>query len=271
MSATTTLHMLYEIKLSVDKLAATTTEDGYFEASKNIASRNFDAYVTSVRDALSTKLAALTAHAPYCAMLEAFMNQPYQPFGAPFGAPLDAVLFRPSASFPMDRHDYHRLWAWRSLWQAAVTMAEKQVEHETYTPRNKFTYLNSMYPRDFDWNSIEESGAPMPPPIPYDNRKRCVRSIVFPISRSWDVEHKIHFATPVTKKGAVKAAEAFLSGPFTRELFATISHDNWICSDTTFEDVVAKRLCIGDLLGGANFLEGFDTKANGEIHLSIGS
>ncbi len=256
-AATTTLRMLSEIKLLADKLAAATTEDGYDD--KMDEESGYDAYVTLMRDDLSAKLAALTAYSPYCAMLEAFTNQTYQPFGCFSNAPLDAVLFRPSASFPMDRHDYHRLWAWRSLWQAAVSMAETQLAQETYTPLKKFTYVNLLYPRDYDWEA--NAGGP----IPYDNRKRCVRSITFPISRSWDVEHTIGFANPVTKKTAVKAAEAFLSGPVTRDLFAKI------ISHTTFEAVVAKRLSIGDLMGDAKFLESFDTNTNGDVQLGIGS
>lgn len=182
---TTTLNMLYEIRNVIEKLAAMTTEDGYYDKTDELKKENagcnadqcYDAYVTMLRDELSAKLAALTAHSPSCALLEVFTNQTYCELGRFGNDPLDAVLFRPSASFPMDRHDQHRLWAWYSVWEAAVTIAKQEAamvvkkEEESYIPINRFTFVNSMYPRDYDWGSVDDE-APMPPPIPYDNRKR---------------------------------------------------------------------------------------------------
>lgn len=38
-----------------------------------------------------------------------------------------------------------------------------------------------------------------------------------------------------------------------------------------FKTVVKQRLCIGDLMGDAKFLERFDINANGDTELCIGS
>lgn len=147
---------------------------------------------------------------------------------------------------------------------------QKRVKKPNYVPENTFTYENSIYPRNnnVDWDTDVDN---LPDPIPYENTKRCIRSVTFPISRCWNVNRTIRFRTPVTKKEAVEAAEAFLSQPFTRPLFAKIKQGNWMCSDMTFKHVVAKKLCIGDLLGGAVFMEGFDTDAKGHTKLVIGS
>ena len=141
----------------------------------------------------------------------------------------------------------------------------------TYTPLKKFTYENSMYiDDDYDWSSVDNDKA-MPEPMPYDDTIQCIRSITIAISRTWEVTHKIKFPTLVTRKVAVEAAEAFLSKPFTRALFAKIRIGNWMCDDMTFKSVVAERLCIGDLLGDATYLEGFTIDAKGNTQLIIGS
>jgi hypothetical protein len=128
-SAKTLVEVLQGVKQTVDLLAQTTTEDGFYDfvdaqGKKGGAAKMYKAhvtYVTTLRDNLSTQLAEVSARSPQCALLEAFMNQQY----AYNEEDQKAVLFRPSKHFPISRHDFNRLQAWRSLWELAVEAAAK--------------------------------------------------------------------------------------------------------------------------------------------------
>lgn len=133
----------------------------------------------------------------------------------------------------------------------SFTEAHPELNPDRYTPRRRFTYDNLTK-------------------RPYNNRTHNIRSVTFPIKRNGGPTRIIRFPTPVTQKAAVKAAESFLSGPLTRELFAVIcTTDNDVCSDKTFESVVADRLSIGDLLDEDTFLTGFHTTDQGDTHLIV--
>lgn len=127
-----TLEKLMSLNEAVNKLACTTSQDGYFDyieaygEQRVDANDAYEAYVASLRDGVLTQLAALATHSPQCALLETFMTQKYTRSTAE-GLDDEALLFYSSENFAISDHDYKRLMVWRGLWQSAVSAASKNI------------------------------------------------------------------------------------------------------------------------------------------------
>ena len=61
----------------------------------------------------------------------------------------------------------------------------------------------------------------------YNNSKRIIRSVTFPINQYYKYEKTITFSKLVTEKTAIQAAEQFLSEPLTKEYYNKIKPDTF--------------------------------------------
>jgi hypothetical protein len=103
----------------------------------------------------------------------------------------------------------------------------------------------------------------------YNDAVPNVRSVTFDISRYGAFTHTLTFAEAVSEAHAIRAVEAYLSGPLTEEYYNKIRED-------TFDELLwgeAKEAfpCRGDTLTDAHYLEGAAVDDKGALTLVVGS
>lgn len=97
----------------------------------------------------------------------------------------------------------------------------------------------------------------------------CVRSVEFNISRHGKYTHVIAFPKFVTVKVAIKAVEAYLSEPLTRNYYESIKDDTF--HEMEWEDAIKYFHCRGHALTDTKFLESTKIDKNGLLIFFIGT